>query len=309
MTNLVSIHEFAARQHGLVLVSQVRAAGYSRSALRNAVGSRHLEIVTRRVLRVPGAPTTSLQRIMVAVLDASPGAFACGPAAAALWGLPGFDLRAVHLVRMRGISRRPATGAILHEVLDLLPHHVTVLDGIPVVRPERAIFELCGSAHPKRAERALDSAWSRRLLSGRSLRATHAELAERGRSGTVVLRELLRNRPLDYVPPASNLEGRFADILADNGEPAMRRQIDTGGDVWIGRVDFSDERLPLVVEVQSERFHSALCDRRDDARRLERLRAAGFVVVEVTDAQVWRHPFEVVEAVRAARRQLRQHAA
>ncbi len=301
MTNPALLYELAATQHGLVLASQVRMLGFNKEALRHLVRCGRLIQLSARVLLVPGAPASPQRRVMAAVLEASPGAFACGTTAAALWGLPGFDLRPIHLVRMRGISGRRGGGAIVHEVVDLLSNHVTVLDGIPIVRPERVIFELCGSTHPKRAERALDSAWSRRLLSGRSLRATHADLADRGRNGTVVLRDLLAQRPVDYVPPASNLEGRFADILADNGEAAMRRQIDTGGDAWIGRVDFRDERLPLIVEVQSERYHIALCDQRADALRLQRLRAAGFTVVEVTDTQVWRHPLEVVEAVRAAR--------
>ena len=55
---------------------------------------------------------------------------------------------------------------------------------------------------------------------------------------------------------------------------------------------------PLVVEVQSEAYHSALVDKQQDEQRLAALRAAGFEVVEVTDEQVWHHPDEVVAAVR-----------
>ena len=58
------------------------------------------------------------------------------------------------------------------------------------------------------------------------------------------------------------------------------------------------------MEVQSEAFHSALVDKRRDEQRLAALRAAGFVVVEVTDEQVWYHPDEVVAAVLQARRRL-----
>jgi very-short-patch-repair endonuclease len=119
------------------------------------------------------------------------------------------------------------------------------------------------------------------------------------------MRELLDERgDDDYVPPASNLEHRFAAILDQAGEPPMRRQVDSGGDRWIGRVDFRDERLPLIVEVQSETYHSALTDKHDDERRLAFLRSAGFEVVEVTDTQVWNHPGDVLDAVRAARRRL-----
>ena len=108
----------------------------------------------------------------------------------------------------------------------------------------------------------------------------------------------------DYVPPASNLERRFASILAEAGLPSMRRQVDSGGHQWVGRVDFRDERLPLIVEVQSERIHSALTGRNDDAARLAALDAAGFEVVEVKEADVWHDPREVVRRVRGARARL-----
>jgi very-short-patch-repair endonuclease len=120
-----------------------------------------------------------------------------------------------------------------------------------------------------------------------------------------VLRALLDERGDDYVPPASNLERRFVGIVTQAGLPDMRRQVDSGDDDrWVGRVDFRDARLPLVVEIQSETFHSALTDRLDDEARLSALRAAGFEVVEITEEQVWHRPRDVVRAVQEARARL-----
>src|SRR5918995_2643791 len=128
-------------------------------------------------------------------------------------------------------------------------------------------------------------------------------------NGVRVLRELLDERGDDYVPPASSLEGSFAEVLERAGQTPMRRQVDSGGDRWVGRVDFRDEDLPLLVEVQSETYHLALTDARDDEVRLAALRGAGFEVVEVTDAQVWHRPDEVVDAVCEARCRLREQPA
>jgi very-short-patch-repair endonuclease len=72
----------------------------------------------------------------------------------------------------------------------------------------------------------------------------------------------------------------------------------------VGRVDFRATDLPLIVEVQSETYHTALTDVRDDEVRLAALRAAGFTVVEVTDAQVWHQPDEVVARIREVVRNL-----
>lgn len=152
-------------------------------------------------------------------------------------------------------------------------------------------------------ERMVDNAWSARLVSGVTLHAMLDEIAQRGRPGIRVMRQVLSTRGLDYVPPASNLEARVIKLLREGGLPEVRRQVDTGdAHGWIGRVDLRDSELPLIIEVQSERFHSSLIDRQLDARRIDRLERAGFVVVEVTDTQVWHKPHELLDAVRDGRR-------
>lgn len=277
----------------------------SRSALRHAVASDRLVQVTSRVLRVPGTPASDLQRTLAAVLDASPSAFGCGPTAASLWGVPGHRLLPAHVARPVGLTGRRSGLAVLHEIARLGSRHVTTVDGVPCVRPEVVVLQLCGSTYPERAASALDNLWRRRLVSGRSLRLTLEDLAASGRNGVCVMRELLERRGGDdYVPPASNLERRFAIILERAGERGMRRQVDSGDDRWVGRVDFRDECLPLIVEVQSEAHHSSLVDVEHDARRLAALRAAGFEVVEVTDEQVWHRPEDAITAVRTARHRL-----
>ncbi|MGH9112276.1 MAG: hypothetical protein ACRDZN_08265 [Acidimicrobiales bacterium] len=61
----------------------------------------------------------------------------------------------------------------------------------------------------------------------------------------------------------------------------------------------------MIIEVQSELYHSALTDTQDDDARLGQLRAAGFEVVEVTEGQVWHRAHEVVALVRDAYRRHR----
>jgi hypothetical protein len=305
MSALSIINRIASRQHGLALAYDAHALGVTREELRHLVRTGRIDRVTRRVLRVPGAPRTDLQAVLTAVLDAAPGAFACGHTAAAIWEVAGYRLAPVHVVRPRGLSGRRSSLAELHEVKRLLPRHVTVLKDVPVVRPERMVLDLCASEHPRRAARALDDAWRRRLLSGRSLRALVSETSVQGRPGLRLLRALLDERGDDYVPPASNLEARFASIITQAGLPEMRRQVDSGDDErWVGRVDFRDVDRPLIVEIQSETFHSALIDRVEDEARLAALRAAGFEVVEITEEQVWHRPREVVRTMREARARL-----
>jgi very-short-patch-repair endonuclease len=123
-------------------------------------------------------------------------------------------------------------------------------------------------------------------------------MAASGRNGIVLFRQLLEKRPDDYVPPASNLEGRVKDILAGARLGEWRRQVDTGGETWTGRVDFRHAVLPAIIEVQSERYHKALTNEADDERRIKQLKADGFAVAEVWDTEVWLHKHVVIAAAR-----------
>lgn len=304
MHRLGDIHDICRRQLGLVLVEDLVALGLTRSAIRSLVRSGRLERVTRRLLRAPGAPRGPHQQVLAAVLDAAPGAYTCGPTAAAVWAVVGYRLTPVHVVRLDSATGRRSPLAVHHQLADLDARHVTEVGAIPVVRPEVVVLQLAATGHPRRAAAALDNLWRRRLTSGPALRRTLDDLAGSGRNGVTALRKLLDERGDDYIPPASNLEARFEWILREAGEPPMRRQVDSGAEHWVGRVDFRDADRPLVVEVQSETFHSALVDKEHDERRSAALRAAGFEVVEVTDAQVWHRPHEVLRAVRAARRRV-----
>jgi hypothetical protein len=311
MIDDLPLRALAATQRSLVTVDQARALGFNRTQRARLFDARRWERVTPRVLRLVGAAITAEQRALAAVLDAGLGSAIGGASAAAWWGIPGNRLEPLHIVRARDRSRTPQRGDLRHQPTLLPEHHTVVLEGIPTQVPARALFDIAGTQrrgveHPwfvKRMARMVDNAWSARLVSGSTLHATLDELAQRGRPGIRVMREVLSTRGLDYVPPASNLEARVIELLADEGLPEMRRQVNVGDERgWIGRVDLRATDLPLVLEIQSERFHSSLIDKQLDAQRIERLEQAGLVVVEVTDVQVWHRRREVADAVREGRR-------
>jgi very-short-patch-repair endonuclease len=298
-------HDVMAKQHALVTTDQLFEVGFDKDGVKWLIRGGRLERVSPRVLRLLGAPATEAQRVLAAVLDAGPGSALSHTSALAWWRVPGFTVRELHVTHTRDGPHRPRRPAhTIHDVEILPDHHVRVLDGIPVVTPSRALFDLAGMPRtpPARVERALDNAWSLRLVSGRTLKLMLRELAHRGRPGIATMRGLLAERDADYLPPASGLESRVAELLKGRWHTSLRRQVDKGDDEgWIGRVDFVDPELPFLLEVQSERFHASLLDTRDDEVRRARLEAAGYVVVEVTDTDVWHYPDNVVERVRQGR--------
>lgn len=302
--------QLAARQHALVAVHQLRDLGATESQVKWLRRSGGWEPVGRRALRLVGSPPTPGQGAMAAVFDASPAAILSHTSAAAWWGLPGFDLEPFHVTRARGITRRASPVTRIHEVVTLLPHHVKVFTGVPVSSPARVICEIAGMGlHPLKVARACDTAWAMALFNGATMHRTFHELAASGRNGIVMMREILADRPVDYMPPASGLERRFQAILADAGLKPMRRQVDVGGDDWVGRVDFLDADLPMLAEINSDRFHAALTDENADARRYAALDRAGFEVCVLWENVIWQDPRRVIADVRAARRRARTRRA
>lgn len=200
------------------------------------------------------------------------------------------------------LARGDATGIV---------HHSTVIPewcrkvhrGIPIVSPALVILQLAGSIGKDRVSRALDNAWSLRLLDGQTIDALLLRLGRRGRNGVTVLRQLRRQRPDPWVPPASNIEARFGDLAERNGLK-FRRQVDVGTEEWSGRVDFLADDLPLIVEILSERFHTSLADRADYEARRDRHAQMGFLVVEAWDHEIFHSPGLVIERIRRARSEL-----
>lgn len=309
MDEMRILRSVAERQHGVVSRAQCRLAGADRLAVRHSIARGEWARLSPRVLCLVGAPITDRSALMAAVLDAGNRAAASHRAAAALWRIPGFDLSLLDVSRPHDGDYHRSSLGVLHATRSLPGHHVTTVDGIPVTTPARTIFDLAGLVHPYGTERALDNASA---MSPGLLRALHRmlpELAERGRTGITLMRELLAVRPLGYVAPASGLEARLVRILAQAGIKA-RRQVDLGGDDWIGRHDFLVEGTNVVVEVDSARFHTSLLDRERDAHRDEELRAAGFVPVRVTEEDVWHAPDNVIQTVlvECSRARAREHS-
>ncbi|HVR76977.1 MAG TPA: DUF559 domain-containing protein [Acidimicrobiia bacterium] len=293
------IRRLAEAQHGVVGRRQMWAEGIANGVLHHRVEGGTLVPMSAQVLRVAGSPITEATMSMAGVLDSPGDAYLSHGSAAAWWGLPGFFLNSpVHtVIPWQGTTRRTRL-AIVHYHRDLPADQLRLLNGVPVVSPALTIFLLAGAVHPGRAERALDNAWSMGLVTHRGLNDLLQRLAARGRNGIRVMRRLLAERPADYVAPQSGLEARVNRLARDVGVQ-LRRQIDSGDQEWIGRVDFAVEGTNRVVEVFSQRYHGSVLDRRVDERRVLRLTEAGFEVLTLWDSEVWNDADRVRDLIAA----------
>lgn len=300
----------ASLQHSVLTHRQLRDHGLTDRQIRYLCDCHRLERLTPSTYRVGGAAPTVESAALAGVLRAGDRAALTTTSALAWWGLPGFTIEPLQVVRPHGAGQVTNHAVTVH-VSRLLPdHHRTLLRGVPVVTPARAIFDAAATLRPERTEQVLEKAWARHLVTGQVLHSMLDELATRGRPGISVMRTLLADRPPAYRPHESGLELRFTRLLADAGEHPMDRQVDVGGGCWIGRVDFVDRAARVIVEVQSLEHHGTSLERAADAARIAALEAAGWTVIEVTEHELWFAPGAMLRRVAEARRAgRRRHAA
>jgi very-short-patch-repair endonuclease len=301
------IRSIARDQQGLVSHRQLRSAQVSAAQIRRRLVRGTLEPMTPRVLRIAGAAATDAQRLLIPILHVGNDAILSHTTAAAWWGIAGFRLDPIHIAIER-CHRSREDLAILHHATLIPEGSRMVLRGVPIAGPGLTIFQTAGMVSIERLARALDNAWSLRLLDGDTVLRLLEQLGKSGRNGIRSIRRLAEARGTDWIPPSSNVEHRFDEIMHAAGITTLRRQVDVGDEEWTGRVDFKDIILPLIVEVQSERYHAALSDRARDAARRHRHESQGNVVVEVWDHEIFYTPWAVVERVLAAIRRLQNAA-
>lgn len=297
------IAELAAGQHGAVSTAQARLLGAGKNWAGRRVGQGHYQRATKRVLVASGSYPSPYRDALVAVLDAGPGAVLSHLSALALWDVAGFQISPTHVLRHRAGSHRACPDPGVHDSCRIPEHHITTLRGVPVTTPTRTCFDAAALLSPLRTARVVDRLWARRLTSGTALAAMRKELSRQGRNGLGVMDVVLATRGPDYVPPANGVEARLHQIVEDDGQPPLERQVHLHGTEqgWLGCVDGWDRAAGVVVEVDGDEYHTALTDVAIDEARRGAYRAMGLEVVVVSDHDVWHDRASVVRRVREAR--------
>ena len=304
-----SFRRLAVQQEGLIGWIHLPDLGATSRQWWQAIRTGRWELLSPRVLRLDGTPETDGQRVLAAVFDASPGAVVHGASTLAWFDMRGFALRRVQIARARGQSGKRAVLGELHELRALRAHHVMVARGVPTETPLRAIWsEAARLSNPrmfeigvKRIGRLLDDAHVAKLVTWAALHEMVDDIRERGRAGTTIMRALAADRPPGSSPTESRNEDQFEKVLANAGVRPLSRQHVVGGHEPIGRSDFRDLELPLVVEVNSLTYHTSPSDRAADELRYRRLNEVGFTVAVIWEDDLWSRPSHVVQTIERAR--------
>jgi very-short-patch-repair endonuclease len=264
------IADIAARQHGVVSVRQLRAAGLDKHRVRHRVRTGRLHPVHRGVYAVGHAGASPEAKWMAAVLTCGNGAVLSHVSAAALWKLlPDYRPGVVHISIPGDGGRQRRSNIRLHRSSTLGPTCMTRCHGIPVTTPARTVADL------------------RRIVSAEQLRRAirQAEILGLG-TGLDVPRE----------PTRSELEHRFLLLCRRYRIPTPAVNVRIGPLL----VDFVWPGHRLIVETDGYRFHRGRIAFEEDRARDLQLRELGYNVVRLSYRQVVDHPKRVAAVLRKA---------
>jgi very-short-patch-repair endonuclease len=263
----VAVAKLAARQHGIVAVSQLHEVGLDKSAISRRLTSGRLHRIHQGVYAVGHGGLSLHGRFMAAVLACGEGAVLSHGSAAVLWKLlKPFD-GPVHVSVPTAAGRKKRRGIHLHRTPALAK--VTYRDNIPVTTVARTIEDLRRSSFPPR-------------LARRAIR--QAELMG------------LRLDGIETDRSRSDLEAAFLDLWRRHRLPPPEVNAKIGR--W--EVDFLWRAQKVVVEADTWTYHRGSVAFEDDHARDLDLRAAGYTVLRFTDRQLEEEPGRVVADVARA---------
>jgi len=273
---------------GAVTAAQLRAAGFSRSAIGRRTASGLLRRVHRGVYLV-GPVDPPRARLKAALLACGPGATLSHRAAAALWRLGALPDGAVDVTVA---TARGPPGIRTHR-MRLPPGEVTHREGLALTTPARTLLDLAAVLGPTDLARALEEAEVLGLAGRPALLGLLAR--HRGRRGAAALRELLRHGE-EPAMTRSEAEARLVGLVRAARLPAPA----ANARVARHEVDLLWREQRLVVEVDGYRFHSTRAAFERDRRRDAELLAAGFRVIRVTWRQIVDEPHSLVATLARA---------
>jgi hypothetical protein len=266
-----AVAALAARQHGIVRLDQLYAAGLDKDAVARRVAAGRLHRLYPRVYAVGHLALTPHSRRLAAVYAYWPGALLSHRSAAALWGL----LR--HAPRIEVTSPRVGRardGLVLHRSRLIHEEDRAVVDRIPVTSIARTIVDLAEGAERYLAAAVREAEVRKRFDLG-AIDRTIERLP--GRRGRHRLRRVLAAYRPENAFTRSGAERRFLEICGDHGLPIPQ------ANVWIDEfeVDFYWRDARLAVELDSTTFHLTMHAFHADRRRDRVLAARGIQVVRV----------------------------
>ncbi len=292
------VEEIGWDQHALVTWNQLVDAGVPETWVRRQVAAGRLIQEAPRTYRPWGVRRSWELRALGAVLSAQSDALVSHQSAAYLWGLdgclaPGF----IDVTVPRHCRPESRAGITFHESKAFAVARPAIRDRIPVTGMARTLFD-CFPLLDRDIERLklFDSARRQKLVHWDDLWECLLLHARRGRPGVTTYRRILVQRAGEGAPPGSHFARLMATVLEDAGLPRPVFEHPLLGYL----LDLAWPECRVAVECDGRVAHEHEGAYEHDRVRLNRLKLAGWLVLQYTWPQLRDDPATVVAEVRQA---------
>jgi very-short-patch-repair endonuclease len=272
------IARLASRQFGVVSHAQLLRAGLSRSAIKRWVRQGRLHRIHRGVYLlghpVPAPFALEQAALLAAGDDSVLSHYTAGRIEGIVEEADGAPIN-VTTSRFRG---RP-NGVVVHTSRRLERRDVTWRHHLPITTIDRTLIDLAEVADSRTFERAVETAFTKRRVTERQLRAAIKRLP--GRKGGGRLAAYLDFRA-DSGYTRSHAEDIARKLLRSGDLPPFH-----ANDIVEGReVDFHFRGCGVIVEIESWKHHSGRLSFENDRAKWAALEARGYTVLPVTWRQI-----------------------
>lgn len=273
------LDEYAARQFGVISLSQARLAGITDRMVDRRVESGAWIRLASGVYALGSAPP-SWERQLAAAILSRPEAVVAGRSAAYLHRLDGFGPgRPVVMVPIDGNARSPIARVVRSRYFHDLER--VRVRGFSVSGPAETLVTLAGELTGARLEALVDDVLASGLVDGEGLMSTIE--ARPGARGISNLRRITADRLSDaYQPPTSSLEHLLYALLSRPGIPAVTRQSPFPVETIPMTVDAYIPAWALIVEADGRRWHTRKADFERDRLRDNLAISRGIAVLRFT---------------------------
>jgi very-short-patch-repair endonuclease len=279
----------ARRQHGLLKVAQLLAAGLSHATILKWVRRGRLHRIHRGVYSLGHAGLSRAGHFLAAVFAGGEGAALSHLSAAELCRVGRRRAARIHVVTPH--QRRSTSEIQFHRANRLHPRDVTTRNGIPVTSMARLLVDLTDVLTAHQLANVIHEAAFRGHFS--VLATRDAMQRANGRRNLHVLEKALRLNAEGSAGTKSRHEDAFLALIQPSGicEPRVNTQLHGF------EVDCHWPELKLVVEVDGS-GHGRERTQRDDAHEDRMLRAAGYTVLRFTGEDIDQYPADVLNRLR-----------
>jgi very-short-patch-repair endonuclease len=265
----VRIARIAGRQHGVITLLQLLAAGLSRKQITHRLHCGRLHRLHHGVYAVGYAAVSYEAKALAAVLACASGAGLSHLHAASAYEVSRFR-RPVLIDVVVPKQRRDKQGVRVHHRANLLRSDLTIVNRIPVARPARMLVDLSDTLTPHQLANVIHRCAYRDLFDAAATRAVSARTAR-----TKTIERALQLHASGSAGTRSHGEDRFLALC--RVEPRVNTVL------LDEEVDFFWPDHRIVVEIDGPN-HGRPATSRDDARRDAKLRAAGLDVIRLGDS-------------------------